>query len=124
MKNEKPTTEKQKDIANEIYRILLLARKFMSKEDICAKLGWEYNLTNDRKVRDTINLIKKRKPIVATPDKKGYFAPILRGDLDEIVHQWQYVDKVIADLEETKKPLIKFYEKAQKILDNNAMIIV
>lgn len=124
MKNEKPTTEKQKDIANEIYRILLLARKFMSKEDICAKLGWEYNTTNDRKVRDTINLIKKRKPIVATPDRKGYFAPILRGDLDEIVHQWQYVDKIIADLEETKKPLIKFYEKAKKTVDNNAMIIV
>ena len=48
---------------------------------------------------------------MATPDRVGYFAPINKQDMEEVIHQWKYIDKIIADLEETKQPLIKFYEK-------------
>ena len=108
--NEKPITENQKEIANKIYAFLRECHRNVTKEEICAHLGWEYNSSNDRKVRDTINLIKKRRPIVATPDQKGYFACVNKNDLERCVHQWNYIDGIIKDLEETKKPLIAFYD--------------
>lgn len=114
VKCEKPITEKQKLIGNAIYKYLYEQHRFVDKEEICKMLGWEYNSSNDRKVRDTINLIKKRKAIVATPDRKGYFAPKDENDIEEIDHQWKYIDSIIQDLEETKKPLIAFREKYGK----------
>lgn len=110
MKIEKPLTENQKELASKIYKYLHHQHRFITKEEICEMLGWEYNSSNDRKIRDTINVIKKRKPIVATPDRKGYFAPIQKEDLEEVIHQWKYIDSIIEDLQETKKPLILFYE--------------
>ena len=107
--NEKPMTENQRDIGNKIYSFLRNCHRNVSKEEICAHLGWPYNSTTDRKVRDTINLIKKKRPIVATPDQKGYFACLTKADLDRCLHQWNYIDSIIQDLEETKKPLISFY---------------
>ena len=118
MNIEKPITENQKQLANIIYKFLYHQRRFVTKQELCAELGWEYNSTNDRKIRDTINIIKKRKPIVATPDRKGYFAPICAVDLEEVRHQWKYIDSIIADLEETKKPLIDFCEKFGNSVDN------
>lgn len=112
--NEKPVTDNQKEISNKIYTYLYKQHRFCTKQEICEFLGWEYNSSADRKCRDCLNLIKKRRPIVATPDRVGYFAPIDKADLEEVVHQWKYIDKIIADLEETKKPLIKFYEKYRR----------
>lgn len=107
---EKPITQNQREIANKIYLFLRECHRNVTKEEICAHLGWEYNSTNDRKVRDTINLIKKKRPIVATPDQKGYFACVNKNDLERCVHRWKYIDGIIEDLEETKKPLIAFYD--------------
>jgi hypothetical protein len=111
METEKPITENQKQIANAIYKFLYHQHRFVTKEELCAELGWEYNSSNDRKIRDTINVIKKLRPIVATPNRKGYFAPTNASDLEEVKHQWKYIDSIIADLMETKKPLIEFCEK-------------
>ena len=108
---EKPLTEKQKEIANSIYAFMKQARRNVSKEEICAYLGWEYNSSNDRKVRDTINRLKKRKPIVATPDQKGYYLCLTKDDKEKCEHQWAYIDSIIRDLELTKKPLIAFCER-------------
>lgn len=105
---EKPITENQKEIGNKIYVFLVKAHRNVTKKEICAHLGWQYNSTSDRKIRDTINLIKKRRPIVATPDQKGYFAPTCKDDVERCIHQWKYIDGIIADLEATKKPLISF----------------
>lgn len=110
----KPMTENQKQVANSIYKYLATERRFVCKAEICNFLGWAYTETNDRKIRDTINLIKKKRPIVATPDSKGYFAPLKAEDLGFINKQLNYINSVIQDLEETKKPLIEFYEKFKK----------
>ena len=40
---EKPLTEKQKEIANKIYTFMKATRRNVTKEEICAYLGWEYN---------------------------------------------------------------------------------
>lgn len=106
---EKPITENQKEIANKIYAFLKDCHRNVTKEEICTHLGWTYNSTSDRKIRDTINLIKKKRPIVATPDQKGYFTCLNKNDLERCIHQWNYIDGIIKDLEETKKPLISFY---------------
>lgn len=110
----KPMTENQKKVANSIYKYLATERRFVCKSEICDFLGWAYTETNERKIRDTINLIKKKRPIVATPDSKGYFAPLKAEDLEFIKKQLNYINSVIQDLEETKKPLIEFYEKFKK----------
>ena len=107
---EKPLTEKQKEIANKIYTFMKATRRNVTKEEICAYLGWEYNSSNDRKVRDTINRLKKRRPIVATPDQKGYYLCLTKDDIERCRHQWLYIDSIIQDLELTKKPLIAFYD--------------
>ena len=111
MKCEKPMTENQKEVANKIYAYLLSEHRYISKEELCAMLGWEYNLTNDRKVRDSVNSIKKVRVIVATPDRKGYFAPKCKEDMKEIIHLWRYLDKLEKEIQETRKPVIKFVEK-------------
>ena len=108
---EKPLTENQKKIANTIYAYLIKEHRFVTKQELCAMLGWEYNITNDRKVRDCVNAIKHRRAIVATPDRKGYFAPKNENDLEEIIHQWRYLDKLEEEIKATKKPIIEFYEK-------------
>lgn len=111
VKCEKPVTENQKELANKIYTYLYREHRYCTKQEICEHLGVEYNSNWDRKIRDTINVVKKRRAIVATPDRVGYFAPIGKEDLEEVQRQWKYIDKVQTDLEETKQPLIKFYEK-------------
>ncbi len=105
---EKPITDNQREIGNKIYSFLRSAHRNVTKEEICAYLGWEYTSSTDRKVRDTINLIKKRRPIVATPDQKGYFLCLTRDDIERCEHQCKYVDSIIEDLEQTKRPLISF----------------
>lgn len=105
---EKPITDNQREIGNKIYSFLKQARRNVTKEELCAHLGWEYNSSTDRKVRDTLNLLKKRRPIVATPDQKGYFLCLDKNDIERCKHQWKYIDSIIADLEATKRPLISF----------------
>lgn len=119
-KFEKPITENQKILANKIYNFLLRTHRLTTKQEICEMLGLPYNSNNDRKIRDTINVIKKRRPIVATPDTKGYFAPTVKEDLEQVEHQWKYIDKIIADLEETKNPLIAFYNKYSRLNDKKS----
>lgn len=105
---EKPPTDNQREIGNKIYGFMKATRRNVTKEEICAFLGWEYNTSTDRKVRDTINLIKKRRPIVATPDQKGYYLCLTKDDIEKCEHQWKYIDSIISDLEMTKQPLISF----------------
>lgn len=111
---EKPITDNQRETGNKIYLFLKSAHRNVTKEEICAYLGWDYTSSTDRKVRDTINLIKKRKPIVATPDQKGYFLCLSKDDIERCEHQWRYIDSIIQDLEQTKRPLISFLRKFNK----------
>lgn len=104
-------SEKDKQRTNELYTYMKLTGRACTKEELCRVIGWEYNKTNDRRIRDLINLIKKRRPIIATPDQRGYKVATGKDDLEAVVHQWRYIDKIQADLEATKEPLIAFYEK-------------
>ena len=118
MNIEKPLTKNKKEIANKIYAYLIKEHRYVSKQELCNMLGWEYNLTSDRKIRDSINSLKKVRAIVATPDKIGYFAPLNENDLEDLIHQWRYLDKLEKEIKDTKKPLIKFFEKFGNSVDN------
>ena len=108
---EKPElSEETKKRANEIYRYLKAENRSVTKQEICDYLGWEYNSSSERRVRDLISLIAKRRPIIATSDQRGYKVPTM-NDLDAVEHQWRELDSRIAELEARREPLIKFAEK-------------
>ena len=108
---EKPElSEETKRRANEVWRFLRDEAKPVTKQEICDFLGWEYNSSSDRRVRDLISIIAKRKPIVATSDQRGYKVPTA-NDLEAVEHQWKEIDSRIAELAARREPLIKFAEK-------------
>ena len=74
-------------------------------------MGWPYNSSNDRKIRDLLSILKKRCPIIATPDQKGYKLAMSADDVESVIHQWRYIDKFMKELEETKVPLKRFLDK-------------
>ena len=68
-------SEETKRRANEVYRYLRTEARPVTKEELCSFLGWEYNSSSERRVRDLISIIAKRKPIIATSDQRGYKVP-------------------------------------------------
>lgn len=108
MKIEKPMTENQRQNANSLYRFLMVS-DVVTKEELCAELGWTQN--KDRQLRELLSIIGKKFPLIATSDQKGYKIAKSKGDLEQVIHQWKELDSRIEQLEERKKPLIEFYEK-------------
>ena len=108
MEIKKPITENQKELANKLY-MFLKAQDVVTKEEMLEFLGWGKN--KDRQLRDILSLIGKKKPLIATSDQKGYKIAKDISDLEEVEHQWKELDSRIANLEERRTPLIKFYEK-------------
>lgn len=114
---EKPNLDKIKERANIIY-VYLKDGKTRTKSELCGALGWEYNSSNDRRVREIISILAKKIPIISTSDSRGYRIAKSILDLDDVEHQWRELDSRISELEERKSPLIKFYEKAKKIYED------
>lgn len=96
---------------NELYHYLRRAQRLVTKEELCGVLGWKYNKSNERRVRELISLLAKRVPIIATSNDKGYKLALTPQDLDAVKHQWSELDSRIEELAERRKPLIRFYEK-------------
>ena len=110
MKIEKPMTENQTANGNKLYHFMM-ANDYLTKEQMLAYLGWDSK--KDRQLRDLISLIAKKVPVISTSDKKGYKIAKTIDDLREVEHCWSEIDSRIEELEERKKPLIKFYEKVK-----------
>lgn len=112
MKPQKPITDKMKERANAMY-LLLKQGGVWTKEQLGERLG----IKNERTVRDVISALSKRVPIISTSDNKGYALAMSEKDLEYVIHTWKEHDSRQQELEERKKPLIKFYEKYKKIVD-------
>ncbi|NCD06404.1 MAG: hypothetical protein EOL97_09810 [Spirochaetia bacterium] len=104
-------SENQKMLANKLYKFLMQQIESVDKKTMCEFLGWEYNSSNDRKLRIILANIGKVKPLLATSDQRGYRLAKNSEDVEEVEHQWKEIDKRIQMLEERRKPLINFYEK-------------
>lgn len=116
MEYKKPELSKQdKERANEVYKQLQL-NNILTKEQICGYLGWKYNSSNDRRVRELLAIIGKLQPLISTSDSKGYRLAKNEKDFRDAEHQWAEIDSRIAELEARRKPLIKFCEKYGKII--------
>ena len=111
MEIKKPElTERDKKLGNEIHRILMAHDKPITKEFICQSLGWEYNSSTARKVRDLLSKIAKVKPLISTSDQKGYYIARKVEDLEAVKHQQFEILSRIKELEERLNPLKIFIE--------------
>lgn len=104
-------SDNSKVLVNRIYKFLLQQNVAVKKEKLCELLGWEYNTSNDRRIRDLISILAELKPIVATSNQRGYYLAKSKEDLEKVEHQWKEFDSRIEKLEKRREPLIKFYEK-------------
>ena len=106
-KYEKPITDNMKQKVNECYLFLKSIGRYATKEEIGEYLG----VSNERQVRDIISVLATRKPIISKSNSCGYRLAMTKEDLEEVENVWREIDSRIEQLEERKKPLIKFYEK-------------
>ena len=111
MKYGKPTLSNSQEKANELFLYLKSIGDYATKEEIGVYLG----VKNERSVRDIISLLATKKPILSNSGGKGYKLAQTIDDLEEIEHTWAEIDSRIEQLQERKKPLIKFYEKYKKM---------
>ena len=108
MEIKKPMTENEKKNGNLLYKYLM-QNDVVSKEEMLAVLGWDSK--KDRQLRDLLSMIGKKVPLIATSDQKGYKIAKTKADLEQVCHQWRELDSRINNLDERRKPLIKFYEQ-------------
>ncbi len=109
MQVEKPQITAIQERANIIYRYLRAKQDYCTKKELCFVLGWEYNTSNERRIRDILSLLSHKKPIIATSDNnKGYKLAQTQQDIEEVEHTWKELDKRIEEIENRKKPLISF----------------
>ena len=112
MEIKKPEMSKnEKELGNKVYTLLMNNDKPVTKEFICESLGWKYNSSTERKVRMLLSYIAKVKPLISTSNQKGYYIARKKEDKDAVIHQWNEIDSRIKELDERRKPLIKFYEE-------------
>lgn len=104
-------SENAKILGNKLHKFLMAQQKPVDKKTMCEFMGWEYNSSNDRKLRIVLSNIAKVKPLISTSDQKGYYIAKTKADLEAVTHQWKEVDSRIEELEARKAPLINFYEK-------------
>jgi hypothetical protein len=104
---EKPVTDNMKQKVNECYLFLKGIGRYATKEEIGEHLG----VSNERQVRDIISVLATKKPIISKSNSCGYRLAMTEKDLEEVENVWKEIDSRIEQLEERKKPLIKFYEK-------------
>ena len=108
MQIEKPLTENQRYYCNTLYKYLM-AHDIVTKEEMLDHLGWDSK--KDRQLRDTLSIIGKKFPLIATSDQKGYKLAKTKNDIEDVIHQWKETDSRIEQLEARREPLIRFYEK-------------
>ena len=112
--NVKPEmTTKEKERCNEIYALLKSHGGYVTKEELCETLGWKWNSSSDRKIRDLISLIAYRFPIISTSDGKGYklVGKVGVTEAKELLHQAKEhearADKILA----RNEPIMRYLDK-------------
>lgn len=111
MKPSKPITPKMREKANALYRIMQ-DNKWHTKEELAERMG----IKNERSMRDVIATLSTKKPIISTSDNRGYKLAMTKGDIELVKQTWMEIDSRQEELEKRKKPLIDFYELAQKVV--------
>ena len=106
----KPELREAEKRANELFH-LLRSRSTMTKEEMCAALGWEYNTNNDRRIREVIALLATQKPVISLSDRKGYKLATTREDAQHAINE---IKSRIAELSKRLPPLEKYCEQFEQ----------
>ena len=110
--NTKPElTESEKRLGNSIAR--LLKERTYTKEELIKIFG-----ISERKIRDIVSEIAKRRPIISNSSSKGYkWAGNSVDDCKAILRQWRENDSRARQITSRNEPLVKHLEAFMK--ENN-----
>lgn len=109
---EKPLTESMKEKCTMLKNYFESICGYVTKEQICVNcFGWEYNTSNERRVRDIIANVSHYYPILSTSDSKGYKLAKTLADVEDVKHTWAEHSKRIEEINKKIKPLMKFLDK-------------
>ena len=104
-------TESEKRLGNSIAR--LLKERTYTKEELIKIFG-----ISERKIRDIVSEIAKRRPIISISSGKGYkWASNSLDDYKAALRQWQENDSRARQITSRNEPLIKHLEAFMK--ENN-----
>lgn len=102
----KPEVNKIHERARVLYSFIK-NNKIVTKEQCAKFLNWEYNKSNERRVREIISYIAQRVPVISTSDEKGYsIASIDNQEL--IIKEIRELQSRIDEIKKRIEPLIKF----------------
>lgn len=110
----KPVLKRIEQKANILYKFLLTEDDYVSKEQIGRLLG----IKSERSVRDVISLLATKKPIISHSGNRGYKLAKSVADFDDVKRVWAELSSRAEELEKRIQPLINFYEKCKKLVDN------
>lgn len=107
--NTKPElTESEKRLGNSIAR--LLKERTYTKEELIKIFG-----ISERKIRDIVSEIAKRRPIISISSGKGYkWASNSLDDYKAALRQWRENDSRARQITSRNEPLIKHLEAFMK----------
>lgn len=109
MEIKKPVlNEADKNRANDIYKYLIAVNRACTKEELCAAIGWQYNKSNERRIRELVSSLAKVEPIISTSDTTGYRLARTSLDREDVVHQLNELKKRSAEIEARYAPLVNF----------------
>lgn len=101
-------TESEKRLGNSIAK--LLRERTYTKEELVKIFG-----ISERKIRDLISEIAKRRPIISTSSGKGYkWAGNSLDDYKAVLRQWRENDSRARQITSRNEPLIKHLEAFMK----------
>jgi uncharacterized cysteine cluster protein YcgN (CxxCxxCC family) len=102
LKNQPVLTDKAKERLNEIYGTLIYGA---TRQDLINKFKLD-----DRTIRDCINFIRKRYPVISSSAKAGYKLAINQEDLEDVHKTISETKSRIKELQASLKPLENFVE--------------
>lgn len=103
-------TNLEKKRANELWAYMK-DRGYCTKEELCRVLGWEYNNSNDRRLRELLAILASKLPVVSTSDSKGYLLAKNKEDGEAVLHALAELSKRIAEIYKRMPPLTDFLNK-------------
>ena len=110
--NKKPElTAREKQLGNSIAR--LIRERTYTKQELSKMFG-----ISERKIRDLISEIAKRRPVISISSGKGYkWASNSLDDCKAVLRQWRENDSRARQITSRNEPLIKHLEQFMK--ENN-----
>ena len=94
---------------NQMYKMFRTGATY-TKEELSNAFG-----ASERATREMISYIAKRRPIIATSDRRGYRLAIYTRDYEDCKHQYAELQSRIDELTARKQPLEQFCKACEEM---------